>query len=307
MSDPVRATPPRYRIERAEEGYRVVGDGVLVWEPTLSEAVERREELESGGAGRWAYPLQPPVAAEPEEPPRRILYGPVQSRRFGRSLGINLTPPGCRVCTYSCVYCEFVAEPEEARGGHWPTPGEVGSALANALPRCGDLDSITISGHGEPTQHPHFARVVADILAARGTRHELPIRILTNGTQAVRPLVRRALDLLDERIVTLDADAERVNRPSGDRSLEASLEAASRLRDVTIQSCFVDGSVSNVGSEAVSRWADLAAALRPRAAHLYSINRPPGIDGIRPVGRAQLEEIACVLRERAGVEAQVYD
>jgi wyosine [tRNA(Phe)-imidazoG37] synthetase (radical SAM superfamily) len=229
------------------------------------------------------------------------------SRRLGRSLGINLMRPGQTVCSFHCVYCEYPRVHCDAPFGDWPTPRAVGRALAGALPVCGRLDSITISGMGEPTEHPDFGRVVDRILyEARLARPWVPVRILSNGATAVRPEVRRALDRLDERIVILDAAAERIDRPDAGSPLGGVVQGISLLRDVTLQSCFVDGEVSNVGEESVCEWADIVGELTPRSVQIFTVCRRPAAVDVRPVSRARLEEIADVLRGRTGIEARVF-
>jgi wyosine [tRNA(Phe)-imidazoG37] synthetase (radical SAM superfamily) len=294
---------PRYHIERAAKGYRVVGPGLLLWEPTLREAVDWRVELEAPG---WRQPLVPPIRGERTVPLESIVYGPVASRRLGRSLGLNLTPPGCRVCNFKCAYC-YAQSPASHRAARWPAPEEVGGALAEALAKARALDSITISGDGEPTLHPRFPDVVAHILTeARRARRRVPVRILTNGSGAVRPDVRAALDRLDERVVKLDADPVRVSRPSRRHPLGAIILGIGFLRDVTLQSCFVEGAVSNTADGAIRDWVQLVGEINPRAVQIYTIDRRPAHPRVRPVSPAHLEEIACSLRAQTGIEACVY-
>ena len=272
---------PRYRIERIGNGYRVIGEDLIVWEETFCEANQRRAELEPG---RPAYAPLPPVRGGLSEQPNGIVYGPVMSRRLGRSLGVNISPPGCRVCSFDCVYCEFGREARRDRSVRWPTPGEFGSALESRLDQVGELDSVTISGYGEPTLHPRFAAVVAEIVSELGRRRPaLGVRILTNGSQAVRESIRRALDLLDERIVKLDASMEAVCRPQSGQLLGRSVVGMCLLRDVTLQCCFIHGSISNTDDRSVSDWIDVVRVVKPRAVQIYTINRRPADSEIRPV------------------------
>jgi wyosine [tRNA(Phe)-imidazoG37] synthetase (radical SAM superfamily) len=261
-------------------------------------------ELEAPG---WREPLAPPIRGERTVPLESIVYGPVASRRLGRSLGLNLTPPGCRVCNFRCAYCAYAQSPARHRAARWPAPEEVGGALAEALAKAGSLDSITISGAGEPTLHPRFPDVVARILTeAHRARRRVPVRILTNGSGAVRPDVREALDRLDERIVKLDADPVRVCRPSRRHPLGAILLGIGFLRDVTLQSCFVEGATSNTAKGAIRDWVHLVREIDPRAVQIYTIDRRPANSRVRPVAPAHLEEIACLLRAQTGIEACVY-
>lgn len=254
-------------------------------------------------------PLRTDVRLRSSRPPGSLVYGPLVSRRLGRSLGINFTPSGCRACNFDCVYCEV---PRQAWGEPdsfgWPTPAQISEALETALPRCGRLDSITISGAGEPTLHPDFASAVAAVLVqTRRARPRVPVRILTNGTGAVRPEVRAALDRLGECIVTLDADPEAINQPQASAPLGGVVQALSLLRRVTLQSCFVDGEISNSSDAAVRAWADLVRELRPERVQIYTINRKPAAHDVWPVSRGRLEEIAALLRARTGIRARVSD
>ena len=252
-------------------------------------------------------PLLPRIRGRRARPPGAVVYGPVTSRRLGRSLGVNLARPGGRNCSFNCVYCEYPPQRCDGPFGDWPTPLAVATALAGALRRCGPLDSITISGSGEPTLHPDFAAVVDQVLVeARRVRPGVPVRILTNGESAVRQQVRDALDRLDERIVTLDAGAGRVDRPGPRSPLGSIVYGISLLRDVALQSCFIDGIVSNVDDESVREWADLVAELQPNHVQILTISRRAAVVDARPVSGHQLEEIARVLRERTGIEARVF-
>jgi wyosine [tRNA(Phe)-imidazoG37] synthetase (radical SAM superfamily) len=231
-----------------------------------------------------------------------IVYGPVQSRRLGRSLGLDLTPVGCRVCNFDCLYCVYPRRPERRGRPRWPTPEEVTTSLREALLRTGFVDSITISGHGEPTLHPRFLEVVDAILAvARRLRPSVAVRILTNGSRAVLPEVRTALDLLDERIVKLDAEPERMSGQGA--GYGAILFGLLGLQDVTLQSCFVEGSGSNTNEECIDEWTEIVAEMRPRGMQIYTIDREPADGDARPVKETHLALIARRLKQRTGIEA----
>jgi wyosine [tRNA(Phe)-imidazoG37] synthetase (radical SAM superfamily) len=291
--------PERYRIVRHGRGWDLVGRHVFVWEPTFREAAGWEDELEPGCHHHFLPP------GRRSQPYLGIAYGPVASRRLGRSLGVNLSPPGRIVCSFRCAYCEFDREDGERGGSGWPAAARVAEEVAEALERGGELDSLTISGHGEPTLHPCFPEVTRALLAAaRRVRPGLPVRVLTSGAGALRPGVCAALDALDERIVKLDAAPERVNRPA--QPLGALLYAVSRLRDLTAQSCFVEGVVCNTDEAAIRDWLDLLGELHLRAVHVYTIHHPPARGEVHPVPRAHLEAIAERVRRRTGAPTGVY-
>jgi wyosine [tRNA(Phe)-imidazoG37] synthetase (radical SAM superfamily) len=304
LDEPTQPLDPHFRIERASSGYLVLGEGFRSWEPTLEEAVADRKELEFPG---WQHPLLPAPGGATSLAPDAVVYGPVVSRRLGKSLGVNLMPPGYSTCSFGCVYCEYPRQPCPDARAEWPSPAVVGDALERSLVACGPIDSVTISGAGEPTTHPKFCAVVDRVVeVTRFLRPSVPVRVLTNGETAVRPEIRRALDRVDERIVKLDAAAQRIDRPRAWAPLGAIVCGISFLRDVTLQSCFIDGVVSNVGQESVAEWADLIGELRPARVQIFTLSRRPAARDVRPVSPSQLEEVACILRSRTGLEARVF-
>jgi len=97
-------------------------------------------------------------------PKEGITYGPVRSRRLGRSLGINLMPPRRKVCTFDCVYCQYGRTAsfsvDSAESG-LPTVPEVAAAVELSLAGLAEPPEwLTFSGNGEPTLHPEFPAMV---------------------------------------------------------------------------------------------------------------------------------------------------
>ena len=82
----------------------------------------------------------------------KYLIGPVPSRRFGRSLGVDLTP--YKTCTLDCVFCQLgrTTKKTVTRQEYVPTDSVL-AELAEWLERDGQADYITLSGSGEPTLH----------------------------------------------------------------------------------------------------------------------------------------------------------
>ena len=117
----------------------------------------------------------------------RYLFGPVPSRRFGRSLGIDLTPH--KTCCFDCVFCQLGRTPAKtvARNEYVPTEAVL-SELAGWFRSGGEADYVTLSGGGEPTLHSRFGEVI-EFIRRRGT---IPSVILTNGALLHLPEVRTA-------------------------------------------------------------------------------------------------------------------
>jgi len=98
---------------------------------------------------------------------QEAVFGPYDSRRFGRSLGVNPLPRGVRFCNFDCIYCECATASWPLRWElrpQFPTPEEIHDALVSAAARFlpDELDTITIAGNGEPTLVPQLDAIVDD-------------------------------------------------------------------------------------------------------------------------------------------------
>ncbi|MBU1936443.1 radical SAM protein, partial [bacterium] len=137
-----------------------------------------------------------------------IIYGPVSSRRFGMSLGINLSPTNVKLCSLNCVYCQY--GPTEclqatSEGADLPKLSDVIWSLEQALKQDTHLDQITFSGNGEPTMHPEFPDMVEWAIQLRNRfMPKAKVAVLSNGTMLGNADVRAACDKLDLCIVKVD-------------------------------------------------------------------------------------------------------
>ena len=216
---------------------------------------------------------------------------------------MSFLAPECRVCTFDCTYCTF-------RGGgsrRWPRPGEIGSALIQARHRDPDIESITISGPGEPTLHPQFGMALANVLSASRIGSRLPVRVATNGTGLLRPGTRRLLEFADELIVRLDAGGARTARPATGYPLEKIVVALRELRGFSAESVFVDGPEGNTDGESVAAWLGLLSGLQPLRVYVTTIAGVPadGGAGVSRAPAATLEAIAARVQERIGAPVAV--
>jgi wyosine [tRNA(Phe)-imidazoG37] synthetase (radical SAM superfamily) len=253
------------------------------------------------------------------EPARVIqhpVFGPCDSRRFGKSLGVNPLPPGSRVCNFDCIYCECATG---AWPGEWdlkpqfPTPEQIRDGLASAADKipADDLDAITIAGNGEPTLAPELDAII-DVVTEARDRDWPRARtvILTNGTMCHKKTVRQALAKLDQRIVKLDAGTnwilDEVNRPALKLSLVELVRRISMMPEIIIQSMFVHGPVDNTGPHDVQEWCRWLAQLAPLSVQIYSLARTPAKSWVRPVRRGELESISAYVQSIVGIEAHTY-
>jgi wyosine [tRNA(Phe)-imidazoG37] synthetase (radical SAM superfamily) len=241
-----------------------------------------------------------------------IIYGPVASRRLGFSLGINLLPPRHKPCTLDCAYCQYGWTPRApASGDPFPSVEQVLAAVEQALVSVEPRPAfLTFSGNGEPTTHPAF---LAAVQGVRGLRDRwLPsarLAVLSNSTRAARPEIRRALDLLDLRIMKLDAGTEamfqRYSRPVEPITLDAVVAGLADLRAVTLQALFAGGPGGNAAADHIAAWIDKVVTIRPIDVQVYTLDRAWPAADLEAVDTAALAGIAAALH-RAGCPATVY-
>jgi wyosine [tRNA(Phe)-imidazoG37] synthetase (radical SAM superfamily) len=245
---------------------------------------------------------------------RDIIYGPVRSRRLGRSLGLNVLPLDRKLCSLDCVYCQYGWTPREdgrARPRPLPSPAEIEVALAAALAAAGEPPAyITFSGNGEATLHPAFAEIVEIVRALRAEHAPgAKIAILSNSTTVGDAAVRAALARVDVRLMKLDAGSEdafaRINRPEPGLTLAAVIAGLRLLPEITIQAMFCSGPGGNDGDDDVNAWATVVRGLGPSAVQVYSIDR--GYPG-RDIERTPLERLAAIAAslDGSGIPVQTY-
>ncbi len=155
-----------------------------------------------------------------------IAFGPVPSRRLGRSLGINNIPP--KICTYSCVYCQVGKTLRmQVERGPFYEPEEIFKSVKNkvksARKKGESIDYLTFVSDGEPTLDSNLGHEI-DQLKTLGIK----IAVITNGSLINRDDVRA--DLLKADWVSLKFDSiwktdwRKINRPHAELELELILE-----------------------------------------------------------------------------------
>ncbi|HOW98486.1 MAG TPA: radical SAM protein, partial [Kiritimatiellia bacterium] len=235
----------------------------------------------------------------------RHLFGPVPSRRFGRSLGVDLTP--LKTCTLDCVFCQLghtSCKTLERR--EYVPVAEVTTELARWRDEGGQADYITLAGSGEPTLHSGFGDVLEFI------RDELPVPavLLSNGTLFWESDVREAA--CQARIVKLSLSAwdtrtfQRVNRPHPELSFDVVVAGLRTFRQmfpgtIWLEVFLVDG--LNTTAEGLERLARLAETIAPDEIHLNTAVRPAAERAVQAVPRERMEEWAGWFRPRATVIA----
>ena len=141
------------------------------------------------------------------------LFGPLASRRLGRSLGVDLIP--YKYCPLNCVYCEVQSTTHLTllRQEFFP-PQEIISELDAALAQQTHLDIITFSGAGEPTLYSGIGKIISHI---KSSYPQYPLALITNGVLLGDDQLQEEILSCDIVLPSLDAVSQdvfaQINRP----------------------------------------------------------------------------------------------
>jgi wyosine [tRNA(Phe)-imidazoG37] synthetase (radical SAM superfamily) len=245
-----------------------------------------------------------------------ILYGPVNSRRYGRSLGINLMPAEGKLCSFNCVYCQYGLTRRctlhaEKFASELPAADDVIAAVQQAMKSDVAFDLITFSGNGEPTLHPDFPEIANAVVDLRNRyRPAVKVALLSNSSGLIFERVREVLGRIDLPVLKLDAGSARIfhaiNRPARDVSFEEIAYLLSDAGDIILQTVLVDGTPSNITPLDLQAYFEQLVRIRPTEVHLYSIDRPVPESDIRLVPPERLHKIAVQAKTETGVEVKVF-
>ena len=249
-----------------------------------------------------------------------LVFGPIKSRRLGKSLGINLMPEVVKICSFDCIYCECGWNPGDKTNSGLPRKDVFEHTLEDRLLELRDTnnepDSITFSGNGEPTLHPDFAEII-DITIKLRDKYipNAKVSVLTNGTMLHKKEVFDAISKIDNNIIKIDGGTyetiKAINKPNVDFDLEEYIKTLLRFKgDLIIQTCFLRGEhnsikIDNTTKEEVKLWTEHIKLINPKKVMIYAIDRDTPEKNIEKISQEELEEIATPLRH-LGIEVECF-
>jgi len=236
---------------------------------------------------------------------KKYLFGPVASRRLGRSLGVDIVPH--KACTLNCIYCQLGRTSKlTIRRKEYVSIKAVLDELKQRLAEGLQADYITISGSGEPTLNSHLGELIDGIRQIT----KIPIAIITNGTLLYRPDVRADCAKADVVLPSLDAGTEevfrRINRPHKNISIEKLISGLYRFRkeysgQIWLEVFLVEG--VNTDRAQVTAIKEAIKKIQPDKVQLNMAVRPTAEKGVGRLDEQRLREIAAQLGEKAEVIA----
>ncbi len=222
-------------------------------------------------------------------------YGPVPSRRLGRSLGINNIPP--KICTYSCVYCQLgrTIDKSTTRANFYDPvelKGEVEKKMAEIDPEEGNIDYLSFVPDGEPTLEANLGEEI-ELVSELG----IDVAVISNASLISEPEVRDNLGKADWVSLKVDAVSEAiwdgVNRPAGNLQLEDILDGIEAFSDqfdgtLATETMLIDG--INDESDEIKHIASFLDTVSPDEAYIAVPTRPPAEDWANPASEEKINK-----------------
>ncbi|MCF8094605.1 MAG: radical SAM protein [Desulfobacteraceae bacterium] len=237
---------------------------------------------------------------------RSLVYGPVPSRRLGRSLGVDLVP--YKTCTYDCIYCQIGRTPQTTTERKpYIEPQKILAELESRLAEGIKPDYITLGGSGEPCLNSDIGLIIERIKQMTDTK----VAVLTNGSLLWSEHVRN--DLLQAHVVLPSLDAcnanlfNKINRPHPDISFETMTRGLAEFRRVYSGSIWLEIFIVqgvNDTEAAITGFKPFLESICPDRVHINTAVRPPAEDFAGQVSMESLESLASALGRGTEVIAE---
>ena len=223
-----------------------------------------------------------------------IIFGPVNSRRFGKSLGIDLSPSK-KQCNFDCLYCELAPAKTMESYEDVVSVKEIMDALNATLGEHQDIDVLTVTANGEPTLYPHLSELLDEINKVKGSIQTL---ILSNAANIDEPYIQEALQKFDTVKLSLDCATGRCLKrlDRAHKSIDVEEIKAGMLsfkqkfsKPLIIEILIVKG--VNDGDEEIKALNEYLLILKPTRIDIGTIDRPPAYY-VEPLAYEDLRNIS---------------
>ena len=232
-----------------------------------------------------------------------IIFGPINSRRFGKSLGVDLSPD-VKQCNFDCLYCELKGAKVLDNYSKVLSVKEITKAIKEALKEHKAIDYLTITANGEPTLYPYLNELIDEINSFKG---DIKTLILTNSGTIDNSETQEALSRFDSVKLSLDCATKdcfkRLDRASKSIDLDSIkkgvLEFKKRfLGNLLIEILFVEG--LNDTKEEVAKLNEFLIKLNPTRVDLSTIDRPPAYP-IKPISYSKLHSLSLEFSKKLNI------
>ncbi|EAH7318048.1 radical SAM protein [Campylobacter coli] len=227
----------------------------------------------------------------------KILFGPINSRRFGRSLGIDLSPSK-KQCNFDCVYCELEAQKPQEKQDEIVSVEEIILEVQGALEKNVPFDFLTLTANGEPSLYPHLDELISSL---RKIAKDKKLLILSNGTAVLDQDKFNTLLKLDVVKFSLDSAISktfyRIDRALKNINLEKMIEKMAEFKtqfkgDLVMEILVVKD--LNDNEEEFIALNQALAKIAPLRVDLSTIDRPPAY-AVKKISEERLLELSKLI------------
>lgn len=238
----------------------------------------------------------------------KIVFGPISSRRFGLSLGIDLSPSQ-KQCNFDCVYCELKAAKPVEKSVLYPSVDEVLAEVLNAMESGVEFDFLTLTANGEPSLYPDLALLIQELNAIKKDKKLL---ILSNGSAVLNSQSFNALLDIDVVKFSLDSVIEktfyRIDRALKsikiDLLLEKMIKFSQKFKgDLIIEVLIVQG--LNDNEEEMLALNQAFKKIKPLRVDFSTIDRPP-VYPVKAISNQRLIELSSCIDSACVVVAKHF-
>ncbi|MCT7537933.1 radical SAM protein, partial [Aliarcobacter butzleri] len=223
-----------------------------------------------------------------------IIFGPIPSRRFGISLGIDLSPSK-KQCNFDCLYCELEGAKTIDKMNTFPSVDKIIKAIKESFKNHPKIDVITITCNGEPTLYPKLSKLIDEINKIKGETKTL---ILSNGSTIYKKEIFEALLKIDIVKLSLDCVSEKCFKKLDRQNKSVEIEkivpsmiefSQKTKKDFVLEVLFVKD--INDKDEEIELLFNAVKQINPKRIDIGTIDRPPAYK-VNPVSYKFLEDVA---------------
>lgn len=237
----------------------------------------------------------------------KYVFGPVNSKRLGHSLGIDVTPK--KVCTYDCVYCQ-IGKNENTRTKLIETAyvDSIVFEVQKYLHKYKNLEYITFAGSGEPTLYKDIKRLIIELQDSTG----IPVCLITNGSLFYKQEIREQVLRADLIIPSLDAGCnetfQKINQPHSEITFEKMVEGLIKFshlykNELWLEVFIIEG--INDNADEMNKIAEIVAKMKLQKLQLLTADRPVAYKEYKAVSYEKLVELAKCFESIEGRKYEV--
>ena len=227
----------------------------------------------------------------------KYIFGPISSRRFGMSLGIDLSPD-VKSCNFDCIYCELDRAKKRDKIENPPKIDDILKDVKDGIKKY-NFDVLTITANGEPTLYPYLDELIDEL-----QKLNKKLLILSNSSTIFKPTIQNALKKLN--IVKLSLDTanpktfKKIDRPLKGIEIDKIIEGIKKFSkiykgELIVEILVVQG--INDKKEEFIKLNKVLNQINPTRVDISTIDRPPAYD-VEPVEYERLFELSKEIKNQ---------